>query len=134
MYVAAKARITPIFTVCSLVLIELLFANIMQMQDWVKHSGGGRRRARKRYADVYMRLTDEGRFDSITVLWPDGRAFLITEIVERGDFGPSYRGVATARYKARIRDHATNLFLERKVYDPTLNKPPVTRWWVEALG
>ena len=86
----------------------------MQMQDWVKHSGGGRRRARKRYADVYMRLTDEGRFDSITVLWPDGRA--------------------TARYKARIRDHATNLFLERKVYDPTLNKPPVTRWWVEALG
>lgn len=127
MYVAAKARITPIFTVCSPVLIELLFANIMQMQDWVKHSGGGRRRARKRYADVYMRLTDEGRFDSITVLWPDGRAFPITEIVERGDFGPSYRGVATARYKARIRDHATNLFLERKVYDPTLNKPPVTR-------
>lgn len=106
----------------------------MPMQDWVKHSGGGRRRAHKRYVDVYMRLTDEGRFDPITVLWPDGRAFPITEIVERGDFGPPYRGVATARYKVRIRDHATNLFLERKVYDPSLNKPPVTRWWVEALG
>lgn len=83
-----------------------------------------------------MRLTDEGRFDPITVLWPDGRAFPITEIVERGDFGPSYRGVATARYKARIRDHATNLFLERKVYDPTLNKPPSraggSRLWADG--
>ena len=106
----------------------------MPMQDWVIHSGKGKRRAHKRYVDVFMRLTDEGRFDPIAVLLPDGRAFPITEIVERGDFGPSYRGVATARYKIRIRDHVTYLFLERKVYDPALSKSPVIRWWVEALG
>lgn len=37
--------------------------------------------------------------------------------MERDGFGPPRRGVSTARYKVRIRDHAANLFLERKVCD-----------------
>ena len=47
-------------------------------EDWVKDGEGRRRRAHKRYVDVFMRLTDEGRFDPLIVMWPDGRAFPIT--------------------------------------------------------
>ena len=42
--------------------------------------------------------------------------------------------VSTARYRVRIGSHVTNLFLERHVFDATLGKPPVVRWWVEAYG
>ena len=73
------------------------------------------------------------RGDSI-LLWPDGRAFPITEVLDRGSFGPAFRGVSTARYRVRIGGHVTNLFLERHVFDATLGKPPVVRWWVEAYG
>ena len=59
-------------------------------------------RARKRYVDVLMRLTDEGSFDPVAVMWPDGRAFRISKAPERGSFGPSFRGVSTARYGVRI--------------------------------
>ena len=93
-------------------------------EDWVKDGEGRRRRAHKRYVDVFMRLTDEGRFDPLIVMWPDGRAFPISEVLDRGSFGPAFRGVSTARY----------LFLERHVFEATLGKPPVVRWWVEAYG
>lgn len=102
--------------------------------DWVTDSNGTRRRAHKRYVDVFMRITDEGRFDPIIIMWPDGRTFEIAEIIERGNFGPSYRGVSTARYRVRIGSHETNLFLERRTYDANLGKPPVERFWVEAFG
>ena len=101
-------------------------------EDWVKDGEGRRRRAHKRYVDVFMRLTDEGRFDPLIVMWPDGRAFPISEVLDRGSFGPAYRGVSTARYRVRVGSHVTNLFLERHVFDATLGKPPVVRWWVEA--
>ena len=62
-------------------------------EDWVKDGEGRRRRAHKRYVDVFMRLTDEGRFDPLIVMWPDGRAFPIAEVLDRGSFGPAFRGV-----------------------------------------
>lgn len=102
--------------------------------DWVTDSNGTRRRAHKRYVDVFMRITDEGRFDPMIIMWPDGRTFEIAEIIERGNFGPSYRGVSTARYRVRIGSRETNLFLERRTYDTSLGKPPVERFWVEAFG
>lgn len=103
-------------------------------EDWVKDGEGRRRRAHKRYVDVFMRLTDEGRFDPLIVMWPDGRAFPISEVLDRGSFGPVYRGVSTARYRVRIGGHVTNLFLERHVFEEKIGKPPVVRWWVEAYG
>ena len=103
-------------------------------EDWVKDGEGRRRRAHKHYVDVFMRLTDEGRFDPLIVMWPDGRAFPISEVLDRGSFGPAFRGVSTARYRVRIGSHVTKLFLERHVFDATLGKPPVVRWWVEADG
>lgn len=103
-------------------------------EDWVKDGEGRRRRAHKRYVDVFMRLTDEGRFDPLIVMLPDGRAFPIAEVLDRGSFGPAFRGVSTARYRVRIGSRVTNLFLERHVFDATLGKPPVVRWWVEAYG
>lgn len=81
-----------------------------------------------------MRITDEGRFDPVVIMWPDGRSFHVDEIIERGGFGPSYRGVSTARYRIRIGSRVTSLFLERRTYDATLGKPPVERFWVEAFG
>lgn len=57
-------------------------------EDWVKDGEGRRRRAHKRYVDVFMRLTDEGRFDPLIVMWPDGRAFPITEVLDRGELRP----------------------------------------------
>lgn len=102
--------------------------------DWVTDSSGTRRRAHKRYVDVFMRITDEGRFDPIVIMWPDGRSFRVDEIIERSGFGPSYRGVSTARYRIRIGSRVTNLFLERRTYDATLGKPPTERFWVEAFG
>ena len=81
-----------------------------------------------------MRITDEGRFDPVVIMWPDGRSFHVDEIIERGVFGPSYRGISTARYRIRIGSRITSLFLERRTYDATLGKPPVERFWVEAFG
>ena len=81
-----------------------------------------------------MRITDEGRFDPVVIMWPDGRSFHVDEIIERGGFGPSYRGVSTARYRIRIGSRVTSLFLERRTYVATLGKPPVERFWVEAFG
>lgn len=104
------------------------------LADWVTDSSGARRRAHKRYVDVFMRITDEGRFDPVVIMWPDGRSFHVDEIIERSGFGPSYRGVSTARYRIRIGSRVTNLFLERRTYDATLGKPPIERFWVEAFG
>ena len=81
-----------------------------------------------------MHITDEGRFDPVVIMWPDGRSFHVDEIIERGGFGPPYRGVSAARYRIRIGSRETNLFLERQTYDATLGKPPVERFWVEAFG
>ena len=90
-------------------------------------------RARKRYVDVLMRLTDEGSFDPVAVMWPDGRAFRISKATERGSFGPSFRGVSTARYGVRIGERKTSLYLESWEGDRALGLPPVLRWWVEAF-
>ena len=63
----------------------------------------------------------EGPRHDETAPWPDWRAFPIAEIVERDGFGPSRRGVSTARYKVRIRDRVANLFPERKACDLALS-------------
>ena len=63
-----------------------------------------------------------------------GGRFRLLKCSIGGGFGPAYRGVSTARYRVRVGSHVTNLFLERHVFDATLGKPPVVRWWVEAYG
>ncbi len=63
-----------------------------------------------------------------------GERFQFPKCSTGGASALSYRGVSTARYRVRVGSHVTNLFLERHVFDATLGKPPVVRWWVEAYG
>ena len=94
---------------------------------------GVRRRVHKMYVNVVVYITDEGRIDPLTVIWPDGRAFRTDEILYRGQPGQMQKGATTARYRVRFGRHETDLYLEHKQDNPALGTPDKLRWWVNAI-
>ena len=94
---------------------------------------GVRRRVHKMYVDVVVRMSDEGRIDPLSVVWPDGRVYRIDEIVSRGQPGQTLKGARTARYRVRFGRHETDLYLEHRRGDPAMGTPDRLRWWVYAV-
>lgn len=103
------------------------------MEDWMKDSKGRMRRVRKRYVDVVARMREDGSFEPLSVAWRDGRSFKVTEIVEAGEFRPGSGGYFTARYRIRIGDRRTRLYLEQRLNRPETGLPPTVRWWVHEF-
>ena len=94
---------------------------------------GMRRRVHKMYVNVVVHISDEGRIDPLTVIWPDGRVYRIDEILYRGQLGQMQKGAKTARYRVRFGRHETDLYLEHKQGNPALGTPDKLRWWVNAI-
>ena len=86
----------------------------------MKDSKGKMRRVRKRYVDVVARIREDG-------------SFKVTEIVEAGEFRPGSDGYFTARYRIRIGDRRTRLYLEQRLNRPETGLPPTVRWWVHEF-
>ena len=103
------------------------------MEDWMKDSKGRMRRVRKRYVDVVARMREDGSLEPLSVAWRDGRSFKVTEVVEVGEFGPGFHGCFTARYRIRIGDRRTSLYLEQRLNHPETGMPPTIRWWVHEF-
>ena len=85
------------------------------------------RRVHKLYVDVLARTNVSGDILPIRVIWPDGRAFTIDEILDARPFGPTVQGVSTAVYTCRFGGHRADLYLERAAKEAHL------RWWVWAF-
>ena len=100
------------------------------MESWMKDGKGRMRRVRKRYVDVVARMREDGSFEPLSVAWRDGRSFKVTEVVEAGEFRPGFDGVFLARYRIRIVDRKTSLYLEQRLNRPETGLPPSVRWWV----
>ena len=96
----------------------------------MKDGNGRMRRVRKRYVDVVARIREDGSFEPLSVAWRDGRSFKVTEIVEAGEFYPGFDDLFTARYRIRIGDRRTSLYLEQRLNRPETGMPPTVRWWV----
>ena len=103
------------------------------MEDWMKDSKGRMRRVRKRYVDVVARMRKDGSLEPLSVAWRDGRSFKVTEVVEAGEFSPGFHGCFTARYRIRIGDRRTSLYLEQRLNHPETGMPPTVRWWVHEF-
>ena len=99
------------------------------MESWMKDGKGRMRRVRKRYVDVVARMREDGSMEPLSVAWRDGRSFRVTEVVEAGEFD----GVFTARYRIRIGDRRTSLYLEQRLNRPETGLPPSIHWWVHEF-
>lgn len=99
----------------------------------MKDSKGKMRRVRKRYVDVVTRIREDGSSEPLSVAWRDGRCFKVTEVVEAGEFRPGFNGFFTARYRIRIGDRRTSLYLEQCLRSPETGLPPTVRWWVHEF-
>ena len=99
----------------------------------MKDGKGRMRRVRKRYVDVVARMREDGFMEPLSVAWRDGRSFKVTEIVETGEFRPGFDGVFTARYRIRIGDRRTSLYLEQRLNPPETGLPPSIHWWVHEF-
>lgn len=91
------------------------------------------KRVHKEYVDVVASFAKNGILEPLIVRWKDGRSFLIDEVLLAEPFGPVLRGRQTKRYRVRLKDHETELFLERKEAQLALGKPEELRWWVYAF-
>ena len=100
------------------------------MESWMKDNKGRMRRVRKRYVDVVARMREDGSMEPLSVAWRDGRSFRVTEVVEAEEFRPGFDGVFNARYRIRIGDRRTSLYLEQRLNRPETGLPPSVRWWV----
>lgn len=80
----------------------------------------------KMYVNVVVHISDEGRIDPLSVIWPDGRVYRIDEILYRGQPGQLQKGAKTARYRVRFGRHETDLYLESKQGNPALGTPRQT--------
>lgn len=99
----------------------------------MKDSKGRMRRVRKRYVDVVARMREDGSLEPLSVAWRDGRSFKVTEVVEVGEFSPGFHGCFIARYRIRIGDRRTSLYLEQRLNHPETGMPPTVRWWVHEF-
>ena len=103
------------------------------MEEWMKDSKGRMRRVRKRYVGVVARMREDGSLEPLSVAWRDGRSFKVTEVVEVGEFSPGFHGCFTARYRIRIGDRRTSLYLEQRLNHPETGMLPTVRWWVHEF-
>lgn len=103
------------------------------MESWMKDGKGRMRRVRKRYVDVVARMREDGFMEPLSVAWRDGRSFRVTEVAEAGEFRPGFDGVFTARYRIRIGDRRTSLYLEQRLNRPETGLPPSIHWWVHEF-
>lgn len=99
----------------------------------MKDGKGRMRRVRKRYVDVVARMREDGSMEPLSVAWRDCRSFRVTEVVEAGEFRPGFDDVFTARYRIRIGDRKTSLYLEQRLNRPETGLPPSVRWWVHEF-
>ena len=86
-----------------------------------------RRTCHKTYVDVLARVRADGTFLPLAVLWPDGRRFIIDQIVDEGEFGATVKGWKTKTYHLRFGGWHTELYLELDI------KTKTYRWWVWAF-
>lgn len=121
-----------IFTVCSLPFYELLFDNTIAMGTITKTDVRLHRRTAKKYVNVFTLITDEGRFDPVFIVWPDGRVYWVDEVLERGAFGNKDGRARTARYRIRIGEHETFMYLEKIEGNPNRGESSSIKWWVKA--
>ena len=88
------------------------------------------RRAHKQYVDVMVRTSSSGEVRPFAVLWPDGRKFLVDEILEIAPPGPVLNGSSSQSYTVRFGRWKTAMYLERSV---GRNLADTVRWWVWAF-
>ena len=94
---------------------------------------GEKRRVHREYVDVVARFGRDGSIEPVTVMWRDGRAFRIDEVVGTVPFGAMERGRQTSVYRVRFGGHETELYLERRAARPAMGEGDTLRWWVYAF-
>lgn len=75
---------------------------------------------RKVYVGVTVFFDSEGNLTPLSVLWEDGRVFVVDRVLERRRAASLKAGGAGIRYTCRIQGKETYLFLEEN------------RWFVEG--
>lgn len=99
-----------------------------------RSSGTGRlNRVHREYVDVITRIGRDGVIEPVCVCWRDGRSFPIDEVLETGTFGARANGRRQARYRVRLGNHETELYLEKADAVAGLGRPETLRWWVFAV-
>ena len=93
---------------------------------------GESRRVHREYVDVVARFGRDGSLEPVCVLWKDGRAFPVDEVVSQVPYGRPAHGRRTACYHVRFGGHETELYLERREPRPEYSEGETTRWWVYA--
>lgn len=104
----------------------------MLVGEWRTGASGPRKRVHRMYVDVLVRLGRDGTLDPVAILWPDGRRFVVDEVLERGVFGAEVQGRGQARWRVRFGGHETELWLERRRPQTPREGVPSLRWWVYA--
>ena len=77
-----------------------------------------------------VRTSSSGEVRPFAVLWPDGRKFLVDEILEVAPPGPVLNGSSSQSYTVRFGRWKTAMYLERSV---GRNRADTVRWWVWAF-
>lgn len=104
----------------------------MGVMECVTTTYGERRRVHREYVDVVARFGGDGAIEPVCVVWKNVCSFPIDEVMEPGSFGSMARGWQTARYRARLGCHETDLYLERRAARPEVGEPETLRWRVNA--
>lgn len=90
------------------------------MQAYGHDGTKARERRTRRYVQVLATFDVDGRVMPRVITWPDGRTFMVDEVVDIRQEAASKAGGTGVRYAVRIGATLTNLFKEG------------SRWFVEA--
>ena len=93
---------------------------------------GRRQRVHREYVDVYARFGRNGEIEPVVVMWRDGRAFRIDEVLESWPFVANRTGHHSACYRVRFGSYHTELYLESSPA-PAPDGTEFLRWWVYAF-
>lgn len=87
----------------------------------------------KQYVPVLAGFAKDGTMAPVAIHWNRKTIIPVDEVIDAATF-MAENGRTQTRYRIRIAQQETYLFLEHQVESPNAKKPEAMRWWLYAYN